>query len=242
MPSSMQEGAPFWRRLLRSASMLAALRRGLQSTVLRPAAVAVATAGGAAVLVAAVRGLGSSRREDSDEGPRAKSDADWASTLTRDQFHVLRTGGTEHPFSGEYVQFSPAGGHFACAGCALPLYSAGSKFESSCGWPAFDKSVGGSVLVQTDFSLGRVRSEIVCAGCGGHLGRACTRSLQPERPGDPAVNSTDTTDAPAPLPGAAQTCLAAKPTRPRMSGIASTRWRCSMIGSHCLQGLRRSRS
>ena len=233
--------APFWRRLLRSASMLAALRRGLQSTVLRPAAVAVATAGGAAVLVAAVRGLGS-RREDSDEGPRAKSDADWASTLTRDQFHVLRMGGTEHPFSGEYVQFSPAGGHFACAGCALPLYSAGSKFESSCGWPAFDKSVGGSVLVQTDFSLGRVRSEIVCAGCGGHLGRACTRSLQPERPGDPAVNSTDTTDAPAPLPGAAQTCLAAKPTRPRMSGIASTRWRCSMIGSHCLQGLRRSRS
>jgi peptide-methionine (R)-S-oxide reductase len=107
--------------------MLAALRR-----VARPAAVAVA-AGGAAVIVAAVRGLGSGRREDSDEGPRAKSDADWFHVLTRDQFHVLRMGGTEHPFSGEYVQFSPAGGHFACAGCALPLYSAGSKFESSCG-------------------------------------------------------------------------------------------------------------
>ena len=151
--------------------MLAALRRGLlQSTV---------AAGGAVVVVAAVRGLGSGRRDDGDEGPpRAKSDTDWASTLTREQFHVLRMGGTEHPFSGEYVQFSPAGGHFACAGCALPLYSAGSKFESSCGWPAFDKSVGGSVLVQTDFSLGRVRSEIVCAGCGGHLGRALP-TLQP---------------------------------------------------------------
>jgi peptide-methionine (R)-S-oxide reductase len=169
-----REGALVATSLRERSSMLAALRR-----VARPAAVAVA-AGGAAVIVAAVRGLGSGRREDSDEGPRAKSDADWFHVLTRDQFHVLRMGGTEHPFSGEYVQFSPAGGHFACAGCALPLYSAGSKLESSCGWPAFDKSVGGSVLVQTDFSLGRVRSEIVCAGCGGHLGRACTR-FQPER-------------------------------------------------------------
>ena len=62
---------------------------------------------------------------------------------------------------------------------ALSIYLyPGSKFESSCGWPAFDKSVGGSVRVQTDFSLGRVRSEIVCAGCGGHLGRALP-TLQP---------------------------------------------------------------
>ena len=155
--------------------MLAAVRRGLQSTVVRPAAVATAAAvGGVAVVVAAVhvRGLGSDLREDGDKGPRARSNTDWASTLTRDQFHVLRMGGTEHPFSGEYVQFSPAGGHFACAGCGLPLYMAGSKFESGCGWPAFDKSVGGSVVAQTDFSLGRVRTEIVCAGCGGHLGRA----------------------------------------------------------------------
>ena len=142
---------------------------------------------------------------------------------------IHETTQTDFPWSRQRISLS------------IYLYP-GSKFESSCGWPAFDKSVGGSVRVQTDFSLGRVRSEIVCAGCGGHLGRACTRSLQPERPGDPAVNSTDTTDAPAPPPGAAQTCLAAKPTRPRMSGIASTRWRCSMIGSHCLQGLRRSRS
>ena len=141
---------------------------------------AAAAVGGAAVVVAAVRDLGSGR-QDSDEGPRAKSDIEWRDQLTRDQFHVLRMGGTENPFSGQYVQFHPAGGHFACAACRLPLYMASSKFESGCGWPAFDKSVSGSVVAQTDLSLGRVRTELICAGCGGHLGRAY-HGIEPETP------------------------------------------------------------
>ena len=154
--------------------MLAALRRGLQqSPLLRPAALAAAAAGGAAVVIGITRDLSGHQQDGSDEG--AKSDAEWASELTRDQFYVLRMGGTEHPFSGQYYQFSPAGGHFVCAACGQPLYTAGAKFQSGCGWPAFDKSVSGSVATRTDFSLGRVRTEIRCAGCGGHLGRVCVR-------------------------------------------------------------------
>ena len=162
--------------------MLAALRRGLQQSPLaRPAALAAAAAGGAAVcVVAGGRDLSGHRQDGIDKGACSKSDAEWASTLTRDQFYVLRMGGTEHPFSGQYYSFSPAGGHFQCAACGQPLYTAGAKFQSDCGWPAFDKSVGGSVTTKTDFSLGRVRTEILCASCGGHLGRACVR-IEPVR-------------------------------------------------------------
>ena len=51
-----------------------------------------------------------------------------------------------------------------------PLYSAAAKFDSGCGWPAFDKIVEGAVVTQTDSSMGMKRVEILCSGCGGHLG------------------------------------------------------------------------
>ena len=55
-------------------------------------------------------------------------------------------------------------------GLTAALYSAAAKFDSGCGWPAFDKIVDGAVVTQTDRSLGMSRVEIMCAGCGGHLG------------------------------------------------------------------------
>jgi len=84
--------------------------------------------------------------------------------------YVLREKGTERPGSSSYNKFYPEEGHFACAGCAAPLYSAGSKFDSGCGWPAFDKIVQGAVVTKTDTSLGMSRVEIMCSNCGGHLG------------------------------------------------------------------------
>ena len=81
--------------------------------------------------------------------------------------------GSRTSFStGEYNKFYPKEGHFVCAACQQPLYSAAAKFDSGCGWPAFDKIVEGSVVTQTDVSMGMQRVEIMCGGCGGHLGRA----------------------------------------------------------------------
>mmetsp|Transcript_5801 Transcript_5801/g.18298 ORF Transcript_5801/g.18298 Transcript_5801/m.18298 type:complete len:199 (+) Transcript_5801:46-642(+) len=99
-----------------------------------------------------------------------KSDAEWKKSLTAQQFQVLRLKGTEPARTGEYDKFYPSEGHFVCAGCGNALYSAESKFNSGCGWPAFDKCYEGSVSTNIDETFGMRRVEIVCAKCDGHLG------------------------------------------------------------------------
>ncbi|PXF43174.1 Peptide methionine sulfoxide reductase B5 [Gracilariopsis chorda] len=98
------------------------------------------------------------------------SDSDWRSVLTREEYSIIRKKGTEYPGTGEYDSFYPKEGHFVCRACGNPLYSAESKFKSGCGWPAFDKCYRGGVAIERDASLGMVRTEILCAKCGGHLG------------------------------------------------------------------------
>lgn len=110
---------------------------------------------------------------DNDQGVEyvvKKTDAEWRELLSPAEYQILRQKGTERPGTGEYNKFQPTTGHFACAGCGTALYSAAAKFDSGCGWPAFDKIVEGSVVTQTDNSLGMRRVEIMCGGCGGHLG------------------------------------------------------------------------
>ena len=99
-----------------------------------------------------------------------KSDAEWKNELTSQQYQVLRLKGTEPARTGEYDKFYPSEGHFVCAGCGNPLYSAESKFNSGCGWPAFDKCYEGAVDTNIDNTFGMRRVEIVCAKCDGHLG------------------------------------------------------------------------
>ena len=99
-----------------------------------------------------------------------KSDAEWKKSLTAQQFQVLRLKGTEPARTGEYDKFYPSEGHFVCAGCGNALYSAESKFNSGCGWPAFDKCYQGAVSTNIDETFGMRRVEIVCAKCDGHLG------------------------------------------------------------------------
>ena len=94
----------------------------------------------------------------------------WKKELSPEEFEILRNKGTEYPNSGKYNKFYPKEGHFVCAGCGNPLYSAQAKFDSGCGWPAFDKIVENAVVTKTDRSLGMNRVEILCAKCGGHLG------------------------------------------------------------------------
>mmetsp|Transcript_40267 Transcript_40267/g.65266 ORF Transcript_40267/g.65266 Transcript_40267/m.65266 type:complete len:146 (-) Transcript_40267:624-1061(-) len=105
-----------------------------------------------------------------ESGASKKSEQEWKQELTAEQYRVLRQKGTERPFTGEYDHYFPTEGYFACAACGNPLYSTTAKFNSGCGWPAFDKCYKGAVKTHTDSSLGMRRVEILCARCDGHLG------------------------------------------------------------------------
>jgi len=90
-----------------------------------------------------------------DENKR-KTEAEWKDQLTDAEYYVLRQKGTEPAGTGKLEKFYPTKdeGHFVCAGCANPLYSASAKFDSGCGWPAFDKCYTGSINTHVDDSLG----------------------------------------------------------------------------------------
>ena len=94
---------------------------------------------------------------------------DYFSHLNTDEKHILKDKGTEAPFSGEYNDFFEAG-IFVCRACESPLYESNTKFNSGCGWPSFDDELEGAIVRHEDLSGGRVRTEISCAKCDGHLG------------------------------------------------------------------------
>jgi peptide-methionine (R)-S-oxide reductase len=98
-----------------------------------------------------------------------KSDAEWRSVLTPEQYRVLRQHGTERagtsPLDKEHGK-----GTFSCAGCGLPLFSSETKFDSGTGWPSFYRPEENAVGTTTDRSFFMVRTEVHCRRCGGHLG------------------------------------------------------------------------
>lgn len=98
------------------------------------------------------------------------SDEEWRNRLSPDRFHILREKGTERPFTGKLLHNKDKG-TYHCAGCGLELFSSDSKFESGSGWPSFFEAVNlNNIRTKRDLSIGMVRTEIACAGCGGHLG------------------------------------------------------------------------
>jgi peptide-methionine (R)-S-oxide reductase len=99
-----------------------------------------------------------------------QTEAEWKEKLNPEQYQVLRKGGTERPFTGEYWD-SKADGVYRCAGCGEKLFSSDTKFESHSGWPSFFEPLAEeAVETDDDRSYGMVRTEIKCANCGGHLG------------------------------------------------------------------------
>ncbi len=97
------------------------------------------------------------------------SDADWKRSLSPDAYGVLRHEGTERPFSSPLLN-EHRKGMFICAGCALPLFSSTTKFESGTGWPSFWQPLPHAVGTKVDGMLGFSRTEVHCRRCGGHLG------------------------------------------------------------------------
>ncbi len=91
------------------------------------------------------------------------------SHLTSEEKHILKEKGTEPPFSGIYNDFFEAG-IFVCRACDNPLFDSHTKFQSGCGWPSFDDEIKGAIVRYEDFSTGRLRTEICCSNCNGHLG------------------------------------------------------------------------
>ena len=108
-----------------------------------------------------------------------KSGNDWEKKLTPQQYHILREKGTEAPFDNKYFDYKEKG-IYCCAGCGQPLFSSGTKFDSGTGWPSFYKPViKEAVASQEDRSLQKVRTEVLCSKCGGHLGHVFDDGPQP---------------------------------------------------------------
>ena len=101
--------------------------------------------------------------------PIEKTDKDWETVLSPEEYKILREKGTEYPFTGKYNDHYEEG-TYLCKGCANPLYKSESKFNSHCGWPSYDSAIEGSLELIPDRSAGMLRTEIVCSNCGGHQG------------------------------------------------------------------------
>jgi peptide-methionine (R)-S-oxide reductase len=109
----------------------------------------------------------------------AKSDAEWQSELTAQQFDVTRRQGTERAFSHPY-HAEKAPGMYRCVCCDAPLFSSETKFDSGTGWPSFYAPVSQDVITEhEDRGLFMRRTEVRCASCDAHLGHVFPDGPQP---------------------------------------------------------------
>ena len=99
-----------------------------------------------------------------------KSDAEWATCLTPEEYKILREKGTEMAFTGKYYNHKEDG-TYTCAGCDYELFSSETKFDSGTGWPSFFQALDKDRIIEKeDNSIGMTRVEILCARCESHLG------------------------------------------------------------------------
>lgn len=94
-----------------------------------------------------------------------KTEDEWRTKLSPEQFRVLRQEGTEAAYAGQYLDHFEDG-TYRCAGCGATLYDSKVKFRDG-GWPNFEEALPGAVETKPA-GFGAV--EVHCARCKGHLG------------------------------------------------------------------------
>lgn len=107
-----------------------------------------------------------------------RTNEEWKTMLTPEQYKVLREEGTERPFTSP-LNKEKREGVFACAGCGLELFPSEFKYDSGTGWPSFYDTIPGHVETKTDYKLVVPRTEYHCARCGGHQGHVFNDGPQP---------------------------------------------------------------
>jgi len=108
-----------------------------------------------------------------------KTDEEWRRELTPEQYAVLRQEATEAPFTSELLQVKEDG-TFRCAACGTELFSSQTKYDSGTGWPSFYEPMAeDNVELRPDNAHGMMRTEVVCATCGGHLGHVFDDGPEP---------------------------------------------------------------
>jgi peptide-methionine (R)-S-oxide reductase len=99
-----------------------------------------------------------------------KSDAEWRSELSPQEYAVLRQADTERPFVGEYTDNHRVG-IYRCRACNTELFRSTEKFDSHCGWPSFFSPLAGDRIIEReDNTMFSRRTEVICATCHSHLG------------------------------------------------------------------------
>ena len=99
-----------------------------------------------------------------------RAEEQWREKLSPEQFSICRQKGTERAFTGKYWDTKTAG-TYRCACCGEALFDSATKYDSGSGWPSFYAPVAEAALrTETDASHGMVRTEVMCRGCGAHLG------------------------------------------------------------------------
>ena len=144
------------------------------ATLTRRAAFGLAGCGAIALAVAGRSGAASKPRRFEI----TRSPAEWRRQLGPERYRILREAGTERAFTSP-LNKEHRRGLYVCAGCALPLFTSATKFDSGTGWPSFWKPLPNTVVTEADTSFGMRRTEVLCRRCGGHLGHVFNDGPRP---------------------------------------------------------------